>query len=58
MEESKRSREIFGAPAAQVVGGANRKHNNFQQAGLASNGPVLKDRSDSLSFSRRSGNAT
>jgi AraC-like DNA-binding protein len=58
MEESKRIREIFGAPAAQVVGGANRKHNNFQQAGLASNGPVLKDRSDSLSFSRRSGNAT
>jgi hypothetical protein len=31
---------------AQVAGGANRKHNNFQHAGIASNGPVLRDSSD------------
>jgi AraC-like DNA-binding protein len=32
MEESKRIRESFGAPAAQVASGANRKHNNFPVA--------------------------
>jgi AraC-like DNA-binding protein len=34
MEESKRIRESFGAPVAQVAGGAKRKHNNFEHAGL------------------------
>jgi AraC-like DNA-binding protein len=34
MEESKRIRESFGAPVAEVAGGSNRKHNNFQHAGL------------------------
>jgi hypothetical protein len=58
MEESKRIRESFGAPVAQVAGGAKRKHNNFERAGLASNGPVLSDHSDSATVSRRSGNAT
>jgi len=28
-EESKRIREMFGAPVAEVAGGANRKHNDF-----------------------------
>jgi AraC-like DNA-binding protein len=43
MEESKRIRESFGEPVAEVAGGANRRHTNFQHAGLASNGLVLRD---------------
>ena len=45
-EESKRIRESFGGPVAEVAGGANRKQTNFQAAALASNGLVFRDRSD------------
>jgi len=47
MEESKRIRESFGEPMEEVAGGSNRKRATFQHAGLANNGLVLRDGSDS-----------
>jgi AraC-like DNA-binding protein len=38
MDESKRIRESFGAPLAEVTGAAARERTNFQHAGLANNG--------------------
>jgi AraC-like DNA-binding protein len=45
-EESKRIRASFGEPAAEAASGADRKRTNFQHAGLASNGLVFRDHSD------------
>jgi hypothetical protein len=47
MDESKRIRASFDEPMAEVAGGANSKHTNFQHAGLASNGLAFRDGSGS-----------